>query len=374
MSETTASTPSENRCDHRKFEWLTDTGWPLWRRSLMEEQEEPVPWLWHGYLARGHLTLLTGQWKIGKTHLLAALLARLEKGGELLGRRVEPGRAIVITEEGRTLWLRRIIRHNIGDGVSFAFEPWLVRPDRERWETLVDDLDKLRHSRGLELVVIDSLASILPGQEEANAAAMTELLHPLRTLAHRGPAVLLAHHPRKGPAPGGQSARGTGALPASVDFNLELHWAGPAANDSPRRKLLAWSRFEETPRRAIFQLSECGTDYELVEEEPGVPTEGVVGVVENILRSAPELTAREVQERWPAGSERPRLRSLTEWLRELSDEGRLVRSGHGHRYVPFRYRLADPRPAAAAEPAAPGEPAVAVESASRGEPAASAAG
>jgi hypothetical protein len=360
MSETTASTPSEatpseGRCHHKKFEWLIDTGWPLWRRSLMDEHEEPIPWLWHGYLARGHLTLLTGQWKIGKTHLLAALLARLDKGGELLGRRVEPGRAIVITEEGRGLWLRRMIRHNIGDCVSFAFEPWLVKPDRERWETLVDDLDKLRHRRGLELVVIDSLASILPSQAEANAAAMTELLQPLRTMAHGGPAILLGHHPRKGIAIGGQSARGTGALSAAVDITLEMHWANPAATESRRRKLLAWSRFEETPRRTLLRLSDSGTEYELFEEEPDLPTAGVVGVLESILRTAPELTAREVQKRWPSGDERPRLRALTEWLRELSDEGRVVRSGHGHRYAPFRYRLAEGGPAAAAEPEATGE-------------------
>jgi hypothetical protein len=126
-----------------------------------------------------------------------------------------------------------------------------------------------------------------------------------------------------------------------------MHWAGSAAHESRRRRLLAWSRFEETPRRALLQLSDCGTDYDLVEEEPGVPTDGVVGVLESILRSAPDLTAREVRERWPAGSDRPRLRAVTEWLRELSDEGRLVRSGHGHRYVPFRYRLVDEGPAAA---------------------------
>jgi hypothetical protein len=95
-------------------------------------------------------------------------------------------------------------------------------------------------------------------------------------------------------------------------------------------RLLAWSRFEETPRRALLQLSDSGTDYELVQEEPGAATDGVVGVLENILRSAPDLTAREVQERWPSGCERPRLRALTEWLRELSDEGRLVQTGRRH--------------------------------------------
>jgi hypothetical protein len=57
----------------------------------------------------------------------------------------------------------------------------------------------------------------------------------------------------------------------------------------PRGRLLAWWR------RVLLQLSDSGTDYELVQEEPGVATDGVVGVLENILRSAPDLTAREVR-------------------------------------------------------------------------------
>jgi hypothetical protein len=73
---------------------------------------------------------------------------------------------------------------------------------------------------------------------------------------------------------------------------------------------------------------------------------------DNSITRMLELTAPEIYERWPAGSDRPRLRAVTEWLRELSDEGRLVRSGQGHRYVPFRYRLAAEAPAATGEPAA----------------------
>ena len=47
---------------------------------------------------------------------------------------------------------------------------------------------------------------------------MTDALRPLRELADDGPAVLILHHPRKGAAAGGQGSRGTGALPAFVDF------------------------------------------------------------------------------------------------------------------------------------------------------------
>ena len=44
-------------------------------------------WLWQGYLAPAMTTLLTSQWKSGKTTLVSVLLARLERGGQLLGER-----------------------------------------------------------------------------------------------------------------------------------------------------------------------------------------------------------------------------------------------------------------------------------------------
>jgi RecA-family ATPase len=218
---------------------LHRTGHFLYRPSEITDTDSPVEWLWDGYLARKHLTLLTGQWKIGKSTLLAALLARLGAGGELAGRRVRPGRAVVFTEENRGLWQRRIARHRLGDWVSFAFEPFSFRPRPEEWYQLTDDLVWLCYQRWVELVAFDSLSSVLPGRGEADAAAMLDLLRSLRAVAGSGPAVLLTHHPRKGPAAGGQSSRGTGALPASVDFTLELHWAGSAAQESRRRRLLA---------------------------------------------------------------------------------------------------------------------------------------
>src|SRR5262245_5142908 len=83
---------------------------PLFRPADLTKGSHEVDWLWHGYLARGQITLLTGQWKIGKTALLAALLARLGAGGALAGRDVRAGRAIVVTEEGSALWLGRCLR------------------------------------------------------------------------------------------------------------------------------------------------------------------------------------------------------------------------------------------------------------------------
>src|SRR6516225_3379061 len=53
-------------------------------------------WLWHGYLGPGKITLLTSQWKSGKTTLISVLLARLSRGGELAGLPLAAGRAAMI--------------------------------------------------------------------------------------------------------------------------------------------------------------------------------------------------------------------------------------------------------------------------------------
>ena len=52
-------------------------------------------------------------------------------------------------------------------------------------------------------------------------------------------------------------------------------------------------------------------------------------------------TAREVVERWPAGADRPRLRTVDNQLRRLAECGRLTRSGRGDRYSAYRYRVVE---------------------------------
>lgn len=321
-------------------ESLALTNCRLYCRSQIAHLDRPVPWIWHGYLARHSLTLLTGQWKIGKTTLLAALLARMGSGGELAGRSVSPGQVVVITEEGVNLWLLRLAKHGVGDWVQFAFAPFVRKPLPRQWGHLLDDLADLHRRRPIDLVVIDPLAAVLPGREESSAAAMTDALRPVRELAASGPGVLILHHPRKGSSLGGQGARGTGALPAFVDFLVEMHWPGPAAGESRRRRLSAWSRHEQTPRRVLLELSADGTDYAVVPDVPNGPDDEVGRVFEGLLRGSPGLTAKELLGRWPAGVERPRCSAFYRRLRELTESGRLERSGRGHRHSPYRFQVA----------------------------------
>src|SRR5438552_16781898 len=91
---------------------------PVWGHELAVVAGGATSWLWDGYLARGCVTLLTSQWKSGKTTLLALLLARREAGGELAGLAVAPGRTAVVSEEAALLWEER--RQRLGFGPSAA--------------------------------------------------------------------------------------------------------------------------------------------------------------------------------------------------------------------------------------------------------------
>src|SRR5581483_4538084 len=116
---------------------------------------------------------------------------------------------------------------------------------------------------GGRLLVIDTVATLMPAGVEANADCVVRALAPLRQLADTGVAIWLMHHPHKGKVRSGEWARGTGSLPASVDISLEMHPCGADFTDR-RRILLGYSRHEETPRRRVFEWTEDRRDYRVL--------------------------------------------------------------------------------------------------------------
>ncbi len=76
----------------------------LWPDQLAEAARGVGAWLWHGYLGAGRMTLLTSQWKAGKTTLLANLVARMARGGTLAGLPVAAAKVAILSEEGPSNW------------------------------------------------------------------------------------------------------------------------------------------------------------------------------------------------------------------------------------------------------------------------------
>lgn len=309
----------------------------IWSHAIPPESAEQPEWLWQGLLAPGNVTLLTSQWKAGKTTLLCVLLGLRVAGGHLAGLPVRPGRTLVITEEPMPLWARRIEAHRLADSVCFIPQPFRSIPTYEEWLGLIGRVLDIHSRHGIDLAVIDPLAPFL--RSENQARSMLETLLALGELQRAGMAVLLLHHPGRGERPPGQAARGSGALLGHVDISIEMR--RPAANPlSRRRRLFTLSRHPMTPRLLTLELDEAGTSYALIPPTAENTFEAGWEPIHLVLADAPQkLTRLDILTEWPAGPGRPSPVSVWRLLDRAVKQGLVLCEGSGRRDDPLRYWL-----------------------------------
>ena len=300
----------------------------------------PPTWLWHGYLGPGKVTLLTSQWKSGKSTLVSLLLARMQKGGQLAGLTVSAGKAFVISEESEADWRQRFEHLGVRENVHLLCRPFTTQPTLDQWLALIDAASVLHQRHGTDLVVIDSLAHFLPAHSENSAGALLECLTPLQRLASAGMSVLLPHHPRKGKTLAGQAARGSGALPGFVDVIIEMGYYSHPDDLDRRRRLVAFSRHEQTPRHLLIELQADGADYVVL--QTGVEAdfgEGWQAVLNILTTSCSKRTRQEMLDDWPADYDKPDSTTLWRWLSRAAAQGVVRQEGTGRPNDPFRYWL-----------------------------------
>lgn len=301
--------------------------------------QQGFSWLWDGYLACGNFTLLTSQWKSGKTTLISVLLSRLKQGGNLAGMTVHPARACVISEESRQQWHLRHQKLDLAH-VYFICRPFKGKPEHHDWLALLDKVAALALHHGIKLLIIDTLASFLPARTESLAAPLMQSLFPLQRLTALGLAVLLLHHPRKGEPLPGQAARGSGALPAFVDVILEMSCCPHAPADDRRRRILAFSRHDCTPSQCVVELNLDGNDYLSHGDFQDDDFAANWKVLRMVLEDAPDKRSRkQLLEDWPADFTRPQELTLWRWLQRAINLGLVLQEGSGRKNDPFRFWL-----------------------------------
>lgn len=299
----------------------------VWSDDLHAVAKSELEWLWHGFLARNGVTLLTSQSKSGKTTLLSILLSRLKAGGKLLDRPVAPGKALVVSEEEPTLWDLRNRRLDFANRAGFLFKPFLGKPTQAHWLAFIDHLAQRCQKNDINLVVIDTIGTFFPGRNENNASLMMETLLPLRRFKDERRSVLLIHHPKKGDFLDGQAARGS-------------NWYARGLKRDRRRRLNAFSRFQETPPQLVIELDPAGADFlvhgDFLDDEFQSNWQVLRGVLEDAPR---KLTRQQITDAWPADFEKPARTSLYRRLDHAVAQGLLRHEGAGRRNDPIRYWL-----------------------------------
>ena len=314
---------------------------PLRAHELQSaEPGDQQDWLWEGYLARGHITLLTSQWKAGKTTLVAGLLRQLEAGGSFLDRPCRPATALVLSEEPRSIWAERLQAIPIGAHVQFLLRPFPRRPGPAEWSDFIGSVTEPGPDGRPDLVVVDTLAAFLPGRSDCDPATLLDFLNPLRVLAESGTAVMVQHHPRKREAEVGSAARGSGALLGYVDVILELHRHGRLKTDENRRSLFGLSRSRGTPRQLVYEWTPGTPDFRVLTEPEVSRFATNWPTIEAILKGRKSAsTTRELLADWPDDQPPPSASLLYSWLQRATAEKKLTRLGRGIKNDPYRYQL-----------------------------------
>jgi hypothetical protein len=296
-------------------------------------------WLWHGFLPRCSIALLTALWKAGKTTLLSHLVKALGEGGSFCGHPLEPGRTLYVSEENATLGCQRRDRLGLGDYVSFQVRPFLTKPSRDRWLADLVHLEAWLGREQPDLVVLDTLSALWTVRDENNAAEVAEALMPLERLARQA-TILLVHHPRKGDGGEATASRGSGALPAFVDTILEPRRHRPGDRACRRRVLTAYGRFEETTPELVVELAEDGSGYQALGSPQELLKRSTQAVIRELLPTeGPGLTTEHIRQQWPDPPP-PARKTLLDVLRLGTEQSAWLRGGRGSRNDPFTYHLA----------------------------------
>ena len=107
----------------------------------------------------------------------------------------------------------------------------------------------------------------LPGNVENSPAALLDVLEPLHRLTDAGSAVLLVHHPKKGPSSQEMSPRGSGALTGFADILIDLERTTHPQHSDRVRRLSVASRLGGSFRKHL-ELTPDGCDYLVLPNPP----------------------------------------------------------------------------------------------------------
>jgi len=309
----------------------------FWDQDVAATGQSSANWLLPGFVARGNITLLTSMWKAGKTTLLAHLLARRASGKSLLGRSVELGKTVVISEEPRELWAERCQRFAFGGKLCLFPQPFPHLLSADQWRRLLDRIAQLRTEHGVDLLVIDSVTHFL--RAESACAGVLDLLMPIRQLTALGMAALLMHHPRRRDSSVGNAGRGHGALHSEVDISIEMRHAGDNIEGRSRR-FYCLSRHADTPRQLSFELNTDGSDYTVLPEPNDDGFSEQWEILRTVLEDAPQkLTRNDILDEWPDDFPKPCSGTLWKWLNSAVTAKLVQVEGTGKKTDPFRYWL-----------------------------------
>ena len=280
-------------------------------------QFAPTQWLVEGWLVKNTLAGLVGASGGGKSFLAIDWACRIASGMHWFGRKVSRGAVFYLAGEGKQGLSKRVAAWEqhfqqtlqghplyLADGLPFLCEDSQAFGTIDAIEDLADELLFECGAADPALIVVDTVARAMAGENENSAESMGKLVRSLDMIRERwGATVLAVHHTGHE----GTRARGSSAFYAALDSEFllkgtdktvelaatkEKDWPKPnglvleklpvqveivGTDGRPIRDtsliLQADNSFalEQEKRRQVFRLRAQGQTHREIADEVGVP-------------------------------------------------------------------------------------------------------
>jgi hypothetical protein len=177
-----------------------------------------IEWVIEGWLAFGHVTLLVGVPKIGKSSLLLNMAISVANGDSFLGKEVQKAKvAIASGEDGAPIFQDRLTKMSSGIPEDLMINFSGVQLNEQNCQSLIAKIKK----ENISVLILDPYVRFHRADE--NSAEASRALYLLKDVAAKtNTAIIVAHHTRKSGGEHGSEIRGSSAILGAVDLSISL--------------------------------------------------------------------------------------------------------------------------------------------------------
>lgn len=245
-----------------------------------------VDWLAPGLVARGSMTLLSGQPKAGKTTLMMKLCGSFLRGDSFLNRVCQPARVLLLTENRSAALQEKLKLLPPDPDHVYVVDRYRRELLDLSWEDTVRVLFEVARGHGIDVIVLDTFMAWAMPEDENSSTEILQALDPLsRAVERTNIALVIVHHLNKD----GTSPRGSGAFQAECDTIVNLTHAKGGA----RRLSIVSNIIREPVDDLIFAYD--GQRYTIVEDVEDPMEQAILAALEvldrdcTLLELVPEL-------------------------------------------------------------------------------------
>lgn len=283
------------------------------------EEDNKKEWVWENYVAKGNITLLSALWKAGKSTFLRHLFVAISKEEEFAGQPTKKAKILVVSEEDHGEWIDQregLIPENINHILVWS-RPIRMKPNLKQWIELIENLTEKCKEEKIDMVVIDTLTTFWPIDNENDPAQVIKALVPLYNFTENRIAVFLVHHFRKSGGDQAQASRGSGALPGFVDNIIEFTRHIDDGANTTKRILKTYGRFDNVIPEIVIDLTADGK-YKTLGDPYEVSKSARIHKIINMFKEGFEkLSVKDIQKMWISSGGTISLRSVQNYTKDL---------------------------------------------------------